>query len=79
MSRTDYKLRVGGSTRCRCSACGEAFAGLRAFDTHRVGEWDSRQCLDLSEGDVIPVGSGGLAFEITESDRGTYWSLERRG
>jgi len=42
--------------RCQCPACGEYFGSERAFDRHRVGEYevpgrasDSRLCLTLRE------------------------------
>ena len=42
--------------RCQCAACGEYFGSERAFDRHRVGEFevpgresDSRRCLRLRE------------------------------
>jgi len=42
--------------RCQCAACGEYFGSERAFDRHRVGEYevpgraaDSRRCLRLRE------------------------------
>lgn len=44
------------SCRCQCAACGEYFGSERAFDRHRVGEFevpgraaDSRRCLRLRE------------------------------
>lgn len=35
-----------GSERCQCAACGQYFAGLEAFDAHRVGSYnpDTRKC-----------------------------------
>lgn len=71
MTISTYKLKVGGKLRCRCSVCGEVFGGLESFDTHRVGDWDARRCIDMSDGDTN--------FNLMNSDRGTYWSLERRG
>jgi len=45
-------LRLTGS-RCRCSACGEAFNSTSVFDRHRVGGWQGRgadrRCLSQSE------------------------------
>lgn len=77
MTRTTYKLKIGGNARCRCSVCGEVFGGLKAFDAHRIGDWDNRRCIDMSEGDTIPAGS--VNFNLMSSGRGTYWSLERGG
>lgn len=38
-------------TRSECRACGEVFAGTRAFDAHRVGPYirGGRRCLTPSE------------------------------
>ncbi|HXR65851.1 MAG TPA: hypothetical protein VN729_08005 [Ktedonobacteraceae bacterium] len=38
-------------TRSECAACGMIFAGVRAFDAHRVGSYQSktRRCLTISE------------------------------
>jgi hypothetical protein len=38
-------------TRSECAACGVVFAGVRAFDAHRVGSYQSntRHCLTASE------------------------------
>jgi hypothetical protein len=30
------------AARCTCSACGEVFAGVPAFDLHRIGSFTAR-------------------------------------
>lgn len=53
---TDRRETPTGGYACR--ACNRVFAGLGAFDTHRVGPYEARRC-DTSE--------------LTLNDRG-YWS-----
>lgn len=38
-------------TRSECAACGAVFAGVRAFDAHRVGSYQpkTRRCLTACE------------------------------
>jgi len=43
----DPKLPVG-TNYCLCSACGEYFGGVRAFELHRVGPAAKRSCLHPS-------------------------------
>jgi hypothetical protein len=64
---SDLVLRPGG-VACRCSACGEFFLSVRAFDRHRVGRPAERVC------ETTPRMSG-AGLEI---DSRGYWRLPRR-
>ena len=33
-----------GKNRCQCRACGLVFTGVNAFDWHRYGPMEARQC-----------------------------------
>jgi len=60
-----------GSNFCRCSVCGEHFLNVRAFDLHRVGEYDpngDRRCMPTPR-----MESAGL-----ERDPRGYWRLPKR-
>ena len=63
--KLDPKLPFG-TNYCRCSACGEYFGGVRAFDDHRVGPADDRACLDAC---------GMAAVGLTLNARG-YWKRQ---
>jgi hypothetical protein len=53
-------------TRSECAACGAVFAGVRAFDAHRVGPYpDGRRC--LIPGEMRALG-------MTQDNRG-WWLL----
>ena len=41
---SDPKLPIG-TNYCKCSACGEYFGGVTAFDLHRYGNYPERACL----------------------------------
>jgi len=50
-ARHPEQQSAGHSTRPRrcscshhCSICGRHFTSLQAFDAHRIGAWDDRQC-----------------------------------
>ena len=56
-----------GSSRQHCTACHQTFAGTRAGDRHRVGEFpDGRRCLTADE--MLAVG-------LKLTDRGV-WSQD---
>ena len=40
----DRSVKLTGSRRCQCTACGEYFASVFAFDKHRRGPWSARRC-----------------------------------
>lgn len=47
---------------CQCSGCGRNFAGMKAFDMHRVGEFSrlgARRCLSSDE-----MRKKGLTVEV---------------
>jgi hypothetical protein len=41
---SDPKLPPGRNL-CKCSACGEPFLNVRAFEAHRYGPGDDRACM----------------------------------
>lgn len=51
--------------RCICPTCNEVFSTLSNFDRHRVGDWDSKQC-------VYPEFVG---LEIKQGAGGTWWGM----
>lgn len=44
INHSDAKLPPG-TNYCKCTACGEYFGGVFAFDMHRHGLSDDRSCL----------------------------------
>lgn len=59
-----------GSNYCRCSACGEYFRSVRAFDKHRAGSFSAdRRCLTRAE-----MSECGL-----ELHRRGYWRFASEG
>lgn len=62
----DPKLPVG-SNRCLCSACGQYFGGVTAFDLHRQGPANARNCADPSS---LTSKNGKRLLSL--NDRG-YW------
>lgn len=57
------------ASRCRCSACGELFNFVRAFDSHRTGGYSplQRRCRSREEMLAIGMSCNPDRFWITES------------
>jgi hypothetical protein len=62
----DKKLPFG-KNYCKCTACGEYFGGVGAFDLHRVGAGADRACLAPSA-----VANKEKQTLLRFNDRG-YW------
>ena len=78
-ARHPEQQSAGHSTRPRrcscshhCSACGRHFTSLRAFDAHRGGPWDDRQCEAPAEGFEPAIGICGIRGPETGA---TIWRL----
>lgn len=74
-------------THCRyhCRGCGGHFTSLEAFDLHRDGPYDARECaypVDLAEHEgvcatVSPTRSGVTVYSSPRADRaGNYFRAE---
>lgn len=60
MPRTSARLT---GKRCQCSACGEFFSALTAFDKHRVGvAGDRRVCANPASFGMVIKEVGGNTF-----------------
>lgn len=51
------KLPVGSKV-CQCSACGEYFTAVTAFDAHRSGPWEARICLNPASLGLVKNANG---------------------
>jgi len=67
------KPPILSETFCQCSACGESFTGIEAFDNHRVGQHrveGDRRC-------KVPSPGSNWYFDLVSYHHGTYWRINR--
>ena len=73
MATTSYKLPLYTTGVCKCSACGEFFSGLQAFDAHRVQAGQGKECKIRHE-----ANESGYLHEFMHTPLGTYWAWTKR-
>ncbi len=60
-------------TRSECSGCGEVFAGMMAFEAHRIGSFRqrTRRCMtgrEMQERSLVRNDKGWWTLRLTEED-----------
>ena len=59
-----------GSKVCQCSACGEYFTAVTAFDQHRSGPYTARVCLNPASLGLVKNDKGRWG----KPGAGKHWS-----
>jgi hypothetical protein len=63
------------TTSCtyHCATCGRHFASLTAFDRHRTGPWEDRNCSDPEDLDMTGL-KGTCNLTSSRKHKGTVWT-----
>lgn len=77
MSCTGHIPAVTGERFGHCAVCHRDFMGLGAFDKHRTGPYDARECVDPATDDRR-TPTGGPTADWWQDDRGR-WHEGARG
>lgn len=69
-------------SRCQCTACGELFASVAAFDRHRVGKFagvggtNTRRCLSVAEMQAHEWPKTDKGFWLRPAPRAVHSALD---